>query len=910
MKTRSMFIMSALLTTIVLIAAMACGGTQETPQVPPTATPINVSAIIQEALQAQPQGMTPEQVSQAVQSALAAQPGVTEAQVADAIAKALAAQPGITEAQVADSIAKALAERPDVTEQDVADAIAGALRQQTPGLTEAEVSEAITKALSDRPGVTQGDIEKAVESAMMRAAEEAARPFRIGVMESVTGPGETYGNVAVQAKQMAVEEINAAGGVNGRKIELIVEDSKCNAQDSITAYRKLTDVDGVKIILGTSCSGAMLGAAPLAEEDGVILFSGLATNPDIANAGDYIFRTSMSDAQLGVDTGNTVWADGVRTLATITEATDYAEGVRRTSVEQFEKLGGEVVGAERYASDVTDFRSQLTKLLNENPDGLHIAAQSEFTGGTIVKQARELGYDGPIYGEVVVIGTTALEIAGDAATGVKAITADLDPANSTAQDVLKRFRARYDYVTLPWYLGSAYDDVYIAAECLKRTGDDQDADGFRDCMYGITWSGAIGSDYSFDAMGEVVGLANVVVEVLPTSERTESNQGYRVLGAAPTSDAAMAMTGDMMMDKGPFRIGVMESVTGPGETYGRVAVQAKQMAVDEINAAGGVNGRMIELIVEDEKCNAQDSITAYKKLTDVDGVKIILGTSCSGAMLGAAPLAEEDGVVMFSGLATNPDIADAGDYIFRTSLNDAQLGVDTGNLLSSDGIMRLATITEATDYAEGVRRTTVAQFEQLGGEVVGAERYASDVTDFRSQLTKLIGENPDAIHIASQSEFTGGTIVKQVRELGYEGPLYSEIVPVGTTALEIAGDAATGLKAVLTDLDPANMTASRVLADFRARYGYVTLAWYLGSAYDDVYITAECLKQTGDDQDADGFRDCMYGITWSGAIGDNYSFDEKGEVVGLANVVVEVLPLSERNEENQGYRVLGPAPMQ
>ena len=913
MKAKAIFSMSVLfLLAVSLTAAVACGGTQETPQVPPTATPINVSAIIQEAIQAQPQGMTPEQVSQAVQSALAAQPSVTEAQVADAIANALAAQPGITEAQVADSIARALAERPGVTEQDVADAIASALRQQTPGLTEAEVSDAIAKALADRPGVSQGDIEKAVESAMAKAAEEASKPFRIGVMESVTGPGETYGNVAVQAKQMAVDEINAAGGVNGRMIELIVEDEKCNAQDSITAYRKLTDVDEVKIILGTSCSGAMLGAAPLAEEDGVVMFSGLATNPDIANAGDYIFRTSMSDAQVGVDTGNVLWADGVRTLATITEATDYAEGVRRTSVAQFEKLGGEIVGAERYASDVTDFRSQLTKLFNENPDGLHIAAQSEFTGGTIVKQARELGYEGPIYGEVVVIGTTALEIAGDAATGVKAITADLDPANSKAQEVLRNFRARYDYVTLPWYLGSAYDDVYITAECLKRTGDDQDADGFRDCLYGIVWSGAIGTDYSFDANGEVVGLSNVVVEVLPTSERTEANQGYAVLGGAPSESAAMAMTGDTMtmMDKGPFRIGVMESVTGPGETYGRVAVQAKQMAVDEINAAGGVNGRMIELIVEDEKCNAQDSITAYKKLTDVDGVKIILGTSCSGAMLGAAPLAEEDGVVMFSGLATNPDIADAGDYIFRTSLNDAQLGVDTGNLLWADGIMRLATITEATDYAEGVRRTTVAQFEQLGGEVVGAERYASDVTDFRSQLTKIIGENPDAIHIAAQSEFTGGTIVKQVRELGYEGPLYSEVVVVGTTALEIAGDAATGLKAVQTDIDPANMTASRVLENFRARYGYATLAWYLGSAYDDVYITAECLKQTGDDQDADGFRDCLYGITWSGTIGDNYSFDEKGEVVGLANVVVEVLPVSERTEDNQGYRVLGPAPMQ
>jgi branched-chain amino acid transport system substrate-binding protein len=357
--------------------------------------------------------------------------------------------------------------------------------------------------------------------------------FRIGVMESLTGPGETYGTVANQAKQLAVDEINAAGGINGRMIELVVEDSKCNAQDAITAYNKLTDVDGVKIILGTSCSGAMLGAAPLAEKEGVVMFSGLATNPDIAEAGDYIFRTAMSDAQLGIDTGNLLWADGVRKLATLNEATDYAEGVRRESVAQFEKRGGEVVAEERYPSDVTDFRSQLTKLFGANPDALHVAAQAEFAGGTIVKQARELGFDGPIYSDVVVAGATALEIAGDAATGVIAVIADLDPVNNKAQEVLKNFKAKYDYVTLRWYIGSAYDDVYITAECLKKTGDDQDADGFRDCLYDITWSGAIGDRYSFDDKGEVVGLSNLVVEVLPLDERTDDNQGYKALGGAP-----------------------------------------------------------------------------------------------------------------------------------------------------------------------------------------------------------------------------------------------------------------------------------------------------------------------------------------------------------------------------------------
>ena len=357
-------------------------------------------------------------------------------------------------------------------------------------------------------------------------------PFRIGVMESLTGTGETYGTVANNAKQMAADEINAAGGINGRPLELVVEDSKCNAQDAITAYNKLTKVDGLKIILGTSCSGAMLGAAPLAEADGVILFSGLASNPDIAKAGDYIFRTQISDIQVGIDTGNILWEDGIRSLATITEATDYAEGVRRTTVAQFEKRGGRISAEERFASDVTDFRTQLIKLFEADPDALHISPQSEFAAGTIMKQAREVGFKGPIYAETVSVGTTALEIAGDAATGMKAITADLDPDNEKAQEVLANFRERYNYVTLPWHLGSAYDDVYIAAECLKQTNDDQDADGFRDCMYEITWSGAIGDDYSFDSDGEVVGLSRVVVEVLPTEERT-ADRKYRVIGPAP-----------------------------------------------------------------------------------------------------------------------------------------------------------------------------------------------------------------------------------------------------------------------------------------------------------------------------------------------------------------------------------------
>ena len=444
--------------------------------------------------------------------------------VQEAVASAVpAAQEGVSATDIQNAVERAVAAAasegtsPEDLQAMIETAVSAATASGGEELTASQVEAIVSAALADQPTVVPVTV----------------RPFRIGVMESLTGPGETYGQVAVQSKQLAVEEINRAGGINGRPLVLIIEDEKCNARDSISAYTKLTQVDKVKIILGTTCSGAMLGAAPLAEKDGVVMFSGLATNPDIADAGDYIFRTSMNDAQVGIDTGNKLWSDGIRKLATITEATDYAEGVRRESANRFIALGGEVVAEERYGSEEIDFRTALTKIIGEDPDAIHIAAQAEFSGGTIQKQLRELGYEGPIYGEIVVLGATALDIAGEGATGTIGIVAELDSTNPLAVNFLERFRARYAYTTLQWYMGSAYDDVYIAAACLAQTGDDQDADGFRDCLYNMdSFSGTIGT-YTFDDKGEVVGLSNVIAVVLPVADRTPENTGWSILGPAP-----------------------------------------------------------------------------------------------------------------------------------------------------------------------------------------------------------------------------------------------------------------------------------------------------------------------------------------------------------------------------------------
>ena len=360
-------------------------------------------------------------------------------------------------------------------------------------------------------------------------------PFRIGVMDSLTGAGATYGNTIWQAKQIAAAEINDAGGINGRMLELVPADAMCNAEGARNAYRRLTDDEGIKVILGTSCSASMLTASALAEPDGVVMLSASATHPDIAKAGDYIFRTSFSSRQIGIDTGNTMWADGARTLATITENTDYAIGLRDVTIARFEELGGSLTASEQFETGDSDFRPVLEPLLAADPDALHIAPQAEASGGQIIKEARAMGYDGLIYAEVVTMGSEALKIAGDAAVGVKGVMVALGPDNAKVQEVVANFRERYGYSPLPWFVGSGYDNVYLIAECLKQTGDDQDADGIRDCLYDITWSGAVSESYSFDADGEIVGLSTSIVEPLPVSERTPENHGFRILGPAPSA---------------------------------------------------------------------------------------------------------------------------------------------------------------------------------------------------------------------------------------------------------------------------------------------------------------------------------------------------------------------------------------
>jgi branched-chain amino acid transport system substrate-binding protein len=235
-------------------------------------------------------------------------------------------------------------------------------------------------------------------------APTTKEPIKIGFIGPLSGDAASYGIPIKNAIALAVEEINNAGGINGRKIEIIYEDGKCNGKDAVNAAQKLINIDKVNIILGGMCSGELLAIAPITEPAKVLLLSPSASSPDITHAGDFIFRNNPSDADGGKALAKLV-REKYTKAAIISENTDYAQALARVFVEHFRSLGGEVVAQENFDPGVKDFRTILTKIKASNPEALVINPQTEIAGGLIVKQAREIGITIPLYGTVALAGT-------------------------------------------------------------------------------------------------------------------------------------------------------------------------------------------------------------------------------------------------------------------------------------------------------------------------------------------------------------------------------------------------------------------------------------------------------------------------------------------------------------------------
>lgn len=330
---------------------------------------------------------------------------------------------------------------------------------------------------------------------------------------------------------------------------------------------------------------------------------------------------------------------------------------------------------------------------------------------------------------------------------------------------------------------------------------------------------------------------------------------------------------------GKIKIGFIGPLTGDAAAYGVDTSHGAQLAVDEINAAGGINGKMIELIVEDGRCNGADAATAAQKLVNVDKVIAIIGGVCSGETLAAAPIAEAGKVVMISPVSSSPDVTTAGDYIFRDYPSDALKTTAMAKYFAENSIKKIATIGENTDFCQAFR--TALKEKVPAGAIVFDEVVEPGTKDFRSLMTRLKDIEFDMFFVNGQSDSTDGLMMQQLREAGFTQPAIVHDTGDSATLAKTMAEAVEGLYIINV---PADVTDPTFEKKFTDKYGDPQFGLiYVGFAYDGIKVIANGLRAGASDGTA--LKDWLYTMPkYSGIVG-SFSFDKNGDVLGIPYVL-------------------------
>jgi len=333
-------------------------------------------------------------------------------------------------------------------------------------------------------------------------------PIKIGVVGPLTGDMANIGENMRAAVEIATEEINLAGGISGRQLNIIYEDSKCVGKEGSSAVSKLINIDKVSAILGDTCSSSTLAQAPISEKAKVVQLSYCSTAPDITNAGDYIFRDVPSDLFQAKFAANYIYNKlGKKKVAILFINNDWGNGIDKAFNDAFLAIGGQIVNREGYDLATKDLRSQLTKIKGLNPEVVYFAG---FTDSTIagLKQAKELGLKNIFFGADSWDDTKIwndLGIAGNDAIFTVVGTASTD-------DFKAKMQAKLNKPDIIYCSNYAYDGLKVLAKGLSSVGGD--ATKLKDALYNINYTGGVSAEtITFDKNGDPVTFNYIVKKV-------------------------------------------------------------------------------------------------------------------------------------------------------------------------------------------------------------------------------------------------------------------------------------------------------------------------------------------------------------------------------------------------------------
>lgn len=355
--------------------------------------------------------------------------------------------------------------------------------------------------------------------------------------------------------------------------------------------------------------------------------------------------------------------------------------------------------------------------------------------------------------------------------------------------------------------------------------------------------------------------------------------------------------GSSSSDSDVIKVGINYELSGAVATYGDASVKGIEMAFDEINAAGGINGKQVETIKYDTKSEPAEATTLATKLMTQDKVVTVIGPATSGSFKATIPVANQNKIPVVSGSATAEDVTVSNgkvqEYAFRTCFSDSFQGTAMASFATDNLGAKSAVIIKDTssDYAKGLAENFSSKFESEGGTIVGEEGYVAGDTDFQAILTRIKSQSFDAIYLPGYYNEVG-LIIKQARDLGITAPILGGDGYESPTLLQLAG--ASALNNVYytnhySSLDTDNAKVGEFIANFKAKYNEDPSA-FSALGYDTAYFVADAIGRASD-LTGEAVKDAMAsttdfsGVTGTFSIDANHDPDKAALVIGLTDGV-------------------------
>lgn len=359
----------------------------------------------------------------------------------------------------------------------------------------------------------------------------------------------------------------------------------------------------------------------------------------------------------------------------------------------------------------------------------------------------------------------------------------------------------------------------------------------------------------------------------------------KILGVLSAVILALTLASCSKAESNSVKIGGIFPLSGQVAVYGVECKNGVDLAIEEINAAGGINGKPIVLVSEDDEGNPDKTVNAFKKLSTKDGVKVVIGSLTSGCTQAITTLSQASKVVQIAPAATAPAITDAGDFIFRACFIDPFQGTVGGKFAAETlGKKRAAILYDiGNDYSVGLADNFKIAFEKAGGSIVSEESYATNDKDFNAQLTKIKNANPDVVYLPDYYG-TVALIAKQLRAQGINVPMVGADGWDGLTSN--AGDEVLGgYYSNHYAVDSTEPAVKKFVESFRAKYNKDPNS-FAALGYDCVYLIRDAIVAAGA-EDSIAVRDAL-AKTDGDYVTGHLTFDEKHNPIKSA-VMLELV---------------------